>query len=67
MALSDLDSADDEAEDERVVLVSVKPMPQWRPHSPGRAPPRRLTWRMENWGEAPVTIAEGEREADPGA
>jgi hypothetical protein len=32
MARSDLGSADDEAKDERVVLVPVKPMPQWRPH-----------------------------------
>jgi hypothetical protein len=37
MARSDSDSADDEAEDERVVLVPVKPMPQWRPDPPGRA------------------------------
>jgi hypothetical protein len=55
----------DEAEDERVVLVPVKPMPQWRPPSPGRAPRRWLRWRMKDWGEAPVAIAEG-READPG-
>jgi hypothetical protein len=60
MARSDSDLADDEAEDERVVLVPVKPIPQWRPHPAGRAPPRRLTWRMEDWGEAPVAIAEGE-------
>jgi hypothetical protein len=32
MARSDSDSADDEAEDERAILVPVKPMPQWRPH-----------------------------------
>jgi hypothetical protein len=32
MARSDSDSADDETKDERVVLVPVKPMPQWRPH-----------------------------------
>jgi hypothetical protein len=32
MARSDSDSVDDEAEDERVVLVPIKPMPQWRPH-----------------------------------
>jgi hypothetical protein len=31
MARSDSDSADDEAKDERVILVPVKPMPQWRP------------------------------------
>jgi hypothetical protein len=62
MTRSDSDSADDEAEDERV--VPVKSMSQWRPHLPGRAPPRRLTWQMENWSEAPVGIAEGEREAD---
>jgi hypothetical protein len=31
MARSNLDSADDWAEDERVVLVPVNPMPQWRP------------------------------------
>jgi hypothetical protein len=67
MARSDSDSADDEAEDERVVLVPVKPMPQWRPRPPRRAPPRRLTWRMKDWDEAPLAIAEGEREADPGA
>jgi hypothetical protein len=67
MARSDSDSTDDEAADERVVLVPVKPMLQWRPHPPGRAPPQRLTWRLEDQGEAPVAIAEGEREADPGA
>jgi hypothetical protein len=33
MARSDSDSANDEAEDERVVLVPVKPMPKWRPHT----------------------------------
>jgi hypothetical protein len=60
MTESDSDSADDEAEDERVVLVPVKPMPKWRPHPPGRAPPRRLRWGMEDWGEAPVAIAESE-------
>jgi hypothetical protein len=43
MARSESDSADDEAEDERLVLVPVKPMPQWRLDSPGRAPPRRIT------------------------
>jgi hypothetical protein len=59
-ARSDSDSTDDEAKDERVVLVPVKPMPQWMPHPSGRAPPRRLTWRMKNWGEAPIAIAEGE-------
>jgi hypothetical protein len=32
MARSDSDSAHDKAEDGRVVLVPVKPMPQWRPH-----------------------------------
>jgi hypothetical protein len=41
VARSDSDSTDDGAEDERV--VPVKPMPQWRPHPTGRAPPRRLT------------------------
>jgi hypothetical protein len=41
MARSDSYSTDNEAEDERI--VSIKPMPQWRPHHPGRAPPRRLT------------------------
>jgi hypothetical protein len=65
MARSDSDSADDEAEGERVVLALVKPIPQRRPHPPGRAPPRHLTWRAEDWGEAPVAIEEGEREADP--
>jgi hypothetical protein len=48
MARSDSDSADDEAKDERVVLVPVKPMPKWRSHPPGRAPPRRLTSQMED-------------------
>jgi hypothetical protein len=32
MTRLDSDSADDDAEDERVVRVPVKPMPQWRPH-----------------------------------
>jgi hypothetical protein len=66
MARSDSDSTDDEVEDVRVVLVPVKPRPQWMPHASGRAPPRRLTSRMEDWGGAPVEIAEGEQEADPG-
>jgi hypothetical protein len=66
MARSDSDSADDEAEDERVILVSVKPMPQRRLHPPGRASSRRLTWQMVDWREAPVAIQEGERETDPG-
>jgi hypothetical protein len=48
MARSDLDSADDEAKDKRVVLVPIKPMPQWRSHPPGCASPRRLTWRIED-------------------
>jgi hypothetical protein len=32
MAGSYSDSADDQAADEGVLLVPVKPMPQWRPH-----------------------------------
>jgi hypothetical protein len=42
MARSDSDSRDDETKDERVilVLVPVKLIPQWKPHSLGRAPPR---------------------------
>jgi hypothetical protein len=37
MGRSDSHSTNDEAEHERVILVPVKPMPQWRPHSPGHA------------------------------
>jgi hypothetical protein len=67
MARSDSDSADDEAHNERVAQLAVKPMPQWRPHPPGRALPRRPTWRMEDWGEARVSIPKAQREADRGA
>jgi hypothetical protein len=63
MVRPDSDSTNDEAADERV--LPLRPVPR------GGLTPRLCTTATANvangdWGEVPIAIAEGEREANPG-